>query len=79
VTALARALEHPETRTEAAEAIRGLIDAHLRGMLWPAGATAEADEATMEYERQRSTNDRRVAVLIKGVDLNVPTPRDAKP
>jgi len=27
VTGLARALEHPETRTEAAEAIRGLIDA----------------------------------------------------
>jgi len=27
VTNLARALEHPETRTEAAEAIRGLIDA----------------------------------------------------
>ena len=27
VTDLARALEHPETRTEAAEAIRGLIDA----------------------------------------------------
>jgi site-specific DNA recombinase len=27
VTALAQALEHPETRTEAAEALRGLIDA----------------------------------------------------
>jgi hypothetical protein len=27
VTGLARAFEHPETRTEAAEAIRGLIDA----------------------------------------------------
>jgi hypothetical protein len=27
VTALARALEHPDTRTDAAEAIRGVIDA----------------------------------------------------
>ena len=27
VTALAEALEHPETRTEASEALRGLIDA----------------------------------------------------
>ncbi len=27
VTDLARALEHPDTRTEAAEAIRGLVDA----------------------------------------------------
>ena len=27
VTALAQALEHPETRTEASEALRGLIDA----------------------------------------------------
>ena len=27
ITALARALEHPETRTEASEAPRGLIDA----------------------------------------------------
>ena len=27
MTGLAEALEHPETRTEAAEAIRGLIDA----------------------------------------------------
>jgi site-specific DNA recombinase len=27
VTALAQALEHPETRTEAPEALRGLIDA----------------------------------------------------
>ena len=27
VTTLARALEHPETRTEATEALRGLIDA----------------------------------------------------
>jgi hypothetical protein len=26
VTALAQALEHPETRTEASEALRGLID-----------------------------------------------------
>ena len=27
ITALAQALEHPETRTEASEALRGLIDA----------------------------------------------------
>lgn len=58
------------------------IQVEGRGMLWPAGATAEADEATIT---ERNTNDsarqanRRVEVLIKGVDLNVPTPRDAKP
>ena len=58
------------------------IHADGRGMLWPAGATAEADEATItarnKNEGDRQAN-RRVEVLIKGVDLNVPTPRDAQP
>jgi chemotaxis protein MotB len=53
-----------------------------RGMLWPAGETAEADEATLtkrnKDESARQAN-RRVEVLIKGVDLNVPTPRDSQP
>jgi outer membrane protein OmpA-like peptidoglycan-associated protein len=53
-----------------------------RGMLWPAGVMAEADEATIT---ERNKNDsarqanRRVEVLIKGVDLNVPTPGASKP
>jgi hypothetical protein len=37
---LAKALEHPDTRTEAAEAIRGLIDAIV---LTPAAGALEAD------------------------------------
>ena len=53
-----------------------------RGMLWPAGVTAEADGATItarnKNESARQAN-RRVEVLIKGLDLNVPTPRDAQP
>ena len=58
------------------------IQAEGRGMLWPAGVAAEADEATIT---ERNKNDsarqanRRVEVLIKGVDLNVPTPQDSKP
>jgi outer membrane protein OmpA-like peptidoglycan-associated protein len=58
------------------------IQAEGRGMLWPVGVTAEADAATIT---ERNKNDsarqanRRVEVLIKGVDLNVPTARDAKP
>lgn len=39
VTDLAQALEHPDARTEAAEAIRGLIDAIV---LTPAEGTLEA-------------------------------------
>ncbi len=58
------------------------IQAEGRGMLWPAGVTAEADEATI-IERNKNDGarqaNRRVEVLIKGVDLNVPTPQDAKP
>jgi outer membrane protein OmpA-like peptidoglycan-associated protein len=58
------------------------IHAEGRGMLWPAGVTAEADEATI-IERNKNESvrqaNRRVEVLIKGVDLNVPTPRDAQP
>jgi outer membrane protein OmpA-like peptidoglycan-associated protein len=53
-----------------------------RGMLWPVGATAEADEATIT-ERNKSESarqaNRRVEVLIKGVDLTVPGARDSKP
>jgi outer membrane protein OmpA-like peptidoglycan-associated protein len=58
------------------------IRAEGRGMLWPVGATAEADQATIternKNESARQAN-RRVEVLIKGVDLNVPTPQDVKP
>jgi outer membrane protein OmpA-like peptidoglycan-associated protein len=58
------------------------IQAEGRGMLWPAGVTAEADEATIT-ERNKDDSarhaNRRVEVLIKGVDLDVPTPPDAKP
>ena len=57
------------------------IRAEGRGMLWPADVTAEADEATItarnKNESARQAN-RRVEVLIKGVDLTVPTP-DAGP
>jgi len=58
------------------------IQVEGRGMQWPVGATSEADEATIA---ERNKNDsarqanRRVEVLIKGVDLNVPTPADVKP
>lgn len=51
-------------------------------MQWPVGVTSEADEKTIA---ERNKNDsarqanRRVEVLIKGVDLNVPTPADVKP
>ena len=52
-----------------------------RGMLWPVGATAEADEATIternKTESARQAN-RRVEVLIKGVDLSVPGAKEAK-
>src|SRR6185503_3484908 len=57
------------------------IRAEGRGMLWPSGVAAEADESTIT---ERNKNDsarqanRRVEVLIKGVDLNVPTPQDSK-
>jgi outer membrane protein OmpA-like peptidoglycan-associated protein len=58
------------------------IRAEGRGMLWPAGLTTEADEATIT-ERNRNDSarqaNRRVEVLIKGVDLNVPTSPDSKP
>lgn len=53
-----------------------------RGMLWPTGVTAEADEATItarnKNESARQAN-RRVEVLIKGVDLTVPAPQETKP
>ena len=58
------------------------IQAEGRGMRWPAGVAAEADEATItdrnKTDSARQAN-RRVEVLIKGVDLNVPTPSDVKP
>jgi outer membrane protein OmpA-like peptidoglycan-associated protein len=51
------------------------IRAEGRGMLWPSGVTAEADETTIsarnKNESARQAN-RRVEVLIKGVDLTVP-------
>jgi outer membrane protein OmpA-like peptidoglycan-associated protein len=53
-----------------------------RGMMWPVGVTAEADEATIaarnKDESARQAN-RRVEVLIKGADLTVPTPPDTQP
>ena len=58
------------------------IQVEGRGMQWPVGATSEADEATIA---ERNKNDsarqanRRVEVLIKGVDLTVPTAAEAKP
>jgi outer membrane protein OmpA-like peptidoglycan-associated protein len=58
------------------------IQAEGRGMLWPAGATSEADEAMITARNKNDSArqaNRRVEVLIKGVDLNVPTPRDSKP
>jgi OOP family OmpA-OmpF porin len=58
------------------------IQVEGRGTQWPVGVTTEADETTIA---ERNKNDgarqanRRVEVLIKGVDLNVPTPADVKP
>jgi outer membrane protein OmpA-like peptidoglycan-associated protein len=52
-----------------------------RGMLWPAGVTAEADEATITKQNKTDSArqaNRRVEVLIKGVDLTVPTPSNAQ-
>lgn len=53
------------------------IQVEGRGMQWPAGAAAEADEATITERNKddmaRQAN-RRVEVLIKGVDLSLPTP-----
>src|SRR5688572_5821775 len=58
------------------------IRAEGRGMLWPAGVAAEADEAAItarnKNESARQAN-RRVEVLIKGVDLTMPTPQETKP
>ena len=58
------------------------IRAEGRGMLWPADVTAEADEATItarnKNESARQAN-RRVEVLIKGVDLTVPPPPGTQP
>jgi outer membrane protein OmpA-like peptidoglycan-associated protein len=57
------------------------IQAEGRGMLWPVGVTGEADEK-MITERNKGDSarqaNRRVEVLIKGVDLTVPTSRDAE-
>ena len=52
------------------------IQVEGRGMQWPVGVTSEANEKTIA---ERNKNDsarqanRRVEVLIKGVDLTVPT------
>jgi outer membrane protein OmpA-like peptidoglycan-associated protein len=57
------------------------IHAEGRGMLWPAGATAEADEAMITARNTNESNrqlNRRVEVLIKGVDLTVATPHDTQ-
>ena len=58
------------------------IQVEGRGMHWPVGVMTEADEATIA---ERNKNDsarqanRRVEVLIKGVDLTVPTAAEVKP
>ena len=58
------------------------IQVEGRGMQWPVGVTSEANETTIA---ERNKNDsarqanRRVEVLIKGVDLTVPTAAEVKP
>ena len=70
VTALAEALEHPETRTEASEALRGLIDAvvltpnqgELRIEL--KGNLAAMLGATVQTKRSPETGDLSLQVVM---------------
>ena len=59
VTGLAQALAHPETRTEAAEAIRGLIDAIV---LTPADGALEAHVVRRVVESSPRRAARRAAL-----------------
>ena len=49
-----------------------------RGMLWPRGVTSAADDATITARNQDEParrDNRRVEVLIEGVDFNAPSAR----
>ena len=70
VTALAEALEHPETRTEASEALRGLIDAIV---MTPAEGTLRIElkgnlaamlGATVQSKRSPETGDLSLQVSM---------------
>ena len=70
VTALAEALEHPETRTEASEALRGLIDAIA---MTPAEGTLRIElkgnlaamlGATVQSKRSPETGDLSLQVSM---------------
>jgi hypothetical protein len=65
VTDLAQALEHPDTRTEAAEAIRGLIDAIV---FTPAAGAPEAHVVRRGRPAQTETSDqeRGLQIELKG-------------
>ena len=80
VTALAEALEHPETRTEASEALRGLIDAvvltpnqgELRIEL--KGNLAAMLGATVQTKRSPETGDLFVPIqLVAGAGFEPAT------
>ena len=62
VTDLAQALEHPETRTEAAEAIRGLIDAII---LTPAAGALEAHVVRRGRRVQAQTGGQESGLQIE--------------
>ena len=70
VTALAEALEHPETRTEASEALRGLIDVIV---MTPAQGTLRIElkgnlaamlGATVQSKRSPETGDLSLQVVM---------------
>jgi hypothetical protein len=85
VTALAEALEHPETRTEASEALRGLIDAIV---MTPAEGTLRIElkgnlaamlGATVQSKRSRKPETFRCKYRwLRGRDLN-PRPLGYEP
>ena len=62
VTDLAQALEHPDTRTEAAEAIRGLIDAIV---LTPADGALEAHVVRRGRRVQAQTDGQESGLQIE--------------
>src|SRR4029450_2202408 len=76
VTALAQALEHPETRTEASEALRGLIYAIVltpnQGQLQIElkGNLAAMLRAAQNAKRSPEAGDLSLQVLMRGRDLN---------
>ena len=62
VTDLAQALEHPDTRTEAAESIRGLIDAIV---LTPAAGALEAHVVRRGRRVQAETGSQETGLQIE--------------